>query len=96
MAQRNRGRVSVHAQAALSGSHRKAPGSAGGYYRIEAGRKKAFDEMACFSDGTPIDPTVFDQDAKIRSNLTEAFDRPSETQNSLPKRSSMGLSMPRP
>jgi len=31
VAQRNRGRVSDPAQAALSGSHRKAPGSAGGY-----------------------------------------------------------------
>ena len=31
MAQLNRGRVSDPAQAALSGSHRKAPGSAGGY-----------------------------------------------------------------
>jgi hypothetical protein len=31
VAQLNRGRVSVPAQAALSGSHRKAPGSAGGY-----------------------------------------------------------------
>jgi hypothetical protein len=28
--------------------------------------------MACFSDDTPTDPTVFDWDAKIRSNLTEA------------------------
>jgi hypothetical protein len=28
--------------------------------------------MACFSDSTPIAPTVFDWDAKIRSNLTEA------------------------
>jgi len=31
VAQLNRGRVSDPAQAALSGSHRKAPGSAGGY-----------------------------------------------------------------
>ena len=31
MAQLNRGRVSVPAQAALSGSHRKASGFAGGY-----------------------------------------------------------------
>jgi len=31
VAQLNRGRVSVPAQAALSGSHRKASGSAGGY-----------------------------------------------------------------
>jgi hypothetical protein len=42
------------------------------YPIIEAAHKKASDEMACFSDSTPIDPTVFDWDAKIRSNLTEA------------------------
>jgi hypothetical protein len=28
--------------------------------------------MACFSDSTPIDPAVFDWDAKILSDLTEA------------------------
>ncbi len=42
------------------------------YPIIEAAHEKAFDEMACFSDSTPINPTVFDWDAKIRSNLTEA------------------------
>ena len=42
------------------------------YPIIEAAHKKASDEMACFSDRTPIDPAVFDWDAKIRSNLTEA------------------------
>ena len=36
MAQRNRGRVSDPAQAALSGSHRKASGSAGGYLLLKA------------------------------------------------------------
>jgi hypothetical protein len=35
VAQRNRGRVSVPAQAALSGSHNKAPGFAGGYLPTE-------------------------------------------------------------
>jgi hypothetical protein len=28
--------------------------------------------LACFSDGAPIAPTVFDWDAKIRGDLTEA------------------------
>jgi hypothetical protein len=34
--------------------------------------QEASDQMACFSDGTAIHPSVFDWDAKIRSNLTEA------------------------
>jgi hypothetical protein len=42
------------------------------YPIIEAAHKKASDEMACFSDRIPINPTVFDWDAKIRSELTEA------------------------
>ena len=36
VAQPNRGRVSDPAQAALSGSHRKAPGFAGGYLLTQA------------------------------------------------------------
>jgi hypothetical protein len=43
---------------------------------FEAAHKKASDEMACLSDGTLIDPTVFDWDPKIRSNLTEAACEP--------------------
>jgi hypothetical protein len=42
------------------------------YPIIEAAHKKASDEMACFLDSIPIDPTMFDWDAKIRSNPTEA------------------------
>ncbi len=39
---------------------------------VPTAQKKASDEKACFSDSTPIDPAVFDWDAKIRSDLTEA------------------------
>ena len=62
---------------------RNWPGSGGPLLRLAKGlgftnlahrirHKKASDEMACFFNSTPIDPAVFDWDAKIRSNLTEA------------------------
>lgn len=42
------------------------------YPIIEATHKKASDVMAGFSDGTPIEPTVLEWDAKLRDSLTEA------------------------
>jgi len=42
------------------------------YPIIEAAHRKASDEVACFSGSTPIAPTLFDWDAKLRNNLTEA------------------------
>ena len=42
------------------------------YPLITAAHKKASDEVACFSEETPINPTIFDWDVKLRDNLTEA------------------------
>ena len=42
------------------------------YPIIEAAHRKASDEMACFSGSNPIAPTLFDWDAWLRNNLTEA------------------------
>jgi hypothetical protein len=55
VAQLNRGRVSDPAQAALSGSHRKAPGSAGGYLLQSNDWRERIDNMLQQSiNGMPI------------------------------------------
>lgn len=42
------------------------------YPLIAAAHKKASEEVATFSDGLPIDPTVFDWDTRLRNSLSEA------------------------
>ena len=42
------------------------------YPLITAAHNKASGEVACFSEETPINPTIFDWDSKLRDNLTEA------------------------
>jgi hypothetical protein len=42
------------------------------YPLITVAHKKASDEVACFSEGSPLDPTIFDWNARLRDNLTEA------------------------
>jgi len=42
------------------------------YPLITAAHKKASDEVACFSEVAPLDPTVFDWDTRLRDSLTEA------------------------
>jgi hypothetical protein len=42
------------------------------YPLITAAHKKASDEVACFSEDTPLDPAVFDWDTRLRGDLTEA------------------------
>ena len=64
MAQLNRGRVSVPAQAALSGSHNKAPGSAGGYLQKALLSSKAFWDFMI----SPSTPYLDRMAAAIRGN----------------------------
>lgn len=42
------------------------------YPLIAAAHKKGSDEVACFTEDAPLDPTVFDWDTGLRDSLTEA------------------------
>jgi hypothetical protein len=68
VAQINRGRVSVPAQAASSGSHHKAPGSAGGYLL-----KKWF-----FGEKKHIDQERREQEAQDLRNIKWLMDNADE------------------